>query len=222
MAGDDEGFLRRWSRLKQDGEKAEPEEPEAKRSLLPARGAAEDAAESGEGEDAAAPDESDEAAAQELELPDIDSLDKDSDYTAFMREGVPEVLRRRALRKLWLSDPVLANVDGLNDYDEDFAALFQTVTEATQKVSDAARSMADDSEGEEEEGEVEEREEEEIVGEGVERPADEASPGAEGARERVEAPGATGGGESASVDDAALDDPDGEGDPKAGPKPSPG
>ena len=38
-------------------------------------------------------------------LPDIDSLDKDSDYTVFMGEGVPEHLKRLALRKLWLSDP---------------------------------------------------------------------------------------------------------------------
>ncbi len=217
MTGDDEGFLRRWSRLKQDGEKAEPEEPGAERSPLPARGQSDEAAESGEVEDAATRDEIDEAASQELELPDIDSLDKDSDYTAFMREGVPDALRRRALRKLWLSDPVLANLDGLNDYDEDFAALFQTVSEVTQKVSDAARSMADDSEGEEKEGE-----EEETVEEGVERPEDEAPPGAEGVREQVEAADATGGGERASVDDAAPADPDGEGGAKAGPKPSPG
>ena len=217
MTGDDEGFLKRWSRLKQDGEKAEPEEPGAERSPLPARGESDDAAEGGEVEDAATRDEIDEAASQELELPDIDSLDKDSDYTAFMREGVPDALRRRALRKLWLSDPVLANLDGLNDYDEDFAALFQTVSEVTQKVSDAARSMADDSEGEEKEGE-----EEETVEEGVERPEDEAPPGAEGVREQVEAADATGGGERASVDDAAPADPDGEGGAKAGPKPSPG
>ncbi len=216
MAGDDEGFLRRWSRLKQDGEKAAPEEPEAERSSLPARGESDEAS-AQELDDAAARDESDEAAAQELELPDIDSLDKDSDYTGFLRDGVPDALRRRALRKLWLSDPVLANLDGLNDYDEDFAALFQTVSEAAQKVSDAAKSMADDREGEEEEGGEEEGE-----AEGVERPEDEASPGAEGARERVEARDASGGGESASVDDATPADPDDEGAPKAAPKSSTG
>jgi hypothetical protein len=86
------------------------------------------------------------------------------------------------------------------------------VSAATQKVYDAAKSMADDGEGEEEEP----------VGEGVERAEDEASPGAEGARERVEAPDSTGGGESASMDDTAPADPDGEGEPKAAPKPSPG
>jgi len=35
---------------------------------------------------------------------------------------VPERLRKRALRMLWRSNPVLANVDNLVDYGEDFAA----------------------------------------------------------------------------------------------------
>ena len=37
-----------------------------------------------------------------------------------MRKEIPELLRRRALRSLWKSNPVLAVLDGLNDYDEDF------------------------------------------------------------------------------------------------------
>lgn len=54
------------------------------------------------------------------DLPDIADLNADSDFTAFLREGVSEEIRRKALRVLWRSDPVLANIDGLNDYDEDF------------------------------------------------------------------------------------------------------
>lgn len=57
------------------------------------------------------------------DLPDIETLDKDSDFTPFLNVKVPDQLRRLALRKLWLSDPVLANLDGLNDYDEDYSAL---------------------------------------------------------------------------------------------------
>ncbi len=53
-------------------------------------------------------------------LPDIESLGKDSDYTGFMKEGVPDQLRKLALRKLWQSDPAFAFRDGLDDYDEDF------------------------------------------------------------------------------------------------------
>jgi len=65
-------------------------------------------------------------AAPPPDLPDIETLDKDSDYTAFMRDGVPEELKKLALRALWRSDPVLANLDGLNDYDEDYGSILET------------------------------------------------------------------------------------------------
>ena len=42
------------------------------------------------------------------------------DFSAFMKNTVPAALRNRALRTLWRSDPVLANVDMLVDYGEDF------------------------------------------------------------------------------------------------------
>jgi hypothetical protein len=51
---------------------------------------------------------------------DFDKLNYGSDYTQFLKEGVPEAVKRRALRMLWSSNPILANLDGLNDYDEDF------------------------------------------------------------------------------------------------------
>ena len=57
---------------------------------------------------------------QELNLPDPDDLKPGDDFSAFLKDAVPERLRRRALRKLWLSNPLLANVDGLVDYGEDF------------------------------------------------------------------------------------------------------
>ena len=57
---------------------------------------------------------------EDFENFDFDSLDYDSDYTRFMGKDVPEAVRRRALRMLWGSNPILANIDGLNDYDEDF------------------------------------------------------------------------------------------------------
>ena len=53
-------------------------------------------------------------------LPDIESLGAESDFTPFMQSKVPEFLRRRALRALWRLNPVLANVDGLVDYGEDY------------------------------------------------------------------------------------------------------
>ena len=56
----------------------------------------------------------------EADLPSIDGLTAQSDYTVFLKNNVPEALRKAALRKLWVSDPVLANLDGLNDYDDDY------------------------------------------------------------------------------------------------------
>ncbi len=55
------------------------------------------------------------------EAVDLEALDGDSDFSIFMKEGVPDVLKRKALATLWRSNPVLANVDGLVDYDDDFA-----------------------------------------------------------------------------------------------------
>lgn len=56
----------------------------------------------------------------DLNLPDPDSLGLGDDFTAFMSRAVPERIRRRALRRLWLSNPVLANLDGLLDYNDDY------------------------------------------------------------------------------------------------------
>ncbi|MHA6325086.1 DUF3306 domain-containing protein [Roseivivax sp. CAU 1753] len=54
-------------------------------------------------------------------LPDPDSLMPGDGIAGFMRREIPDRLRRRAMRKLWRSNPVLACVDGLNDYDDDYS-----------------------------------------------------------------------------------------------------
>ncbi len=67
------------------------------------------------------PDErSDTEILADLNLPDPDSLQMGDDVTGFMTKAVPDRLRRRALRRLWRLNPVLANVDGLVDYGEDY------------------------------------------------------------------------------------------------------
>ncbi|MCT8159247.1 DUF3306 domain-containing protein [Pseudoruegeria sp. SHC-113] len=55
-----------------------------------------------------------------LDLPDPDSLQPGDDFSGFMTKAVPEHLRRRALRKLWRSNPVLACLDDLVDYADDY------------------------------------------------------------------------------------------------------
>lgn len=64
--------------------------------------------------------EADREKAAEMGLPDIEKLGPGSDFRPFMREGVPAVLKRLALRKLWVSNPAFGVLDGLNDYDENF------------------------------------------------------------------------------------------------------
>ncbi|MGK7754113.1 MULTISPECIES: DUF3306 domain-containing protein [unclassified Roseovarius] len=55
-----------------------------------------------------------------LGLPDPETMNKGDDFSAFMAEAVPDRIRRWALRRLWGTNPALANLDGLLDYGEDF------------------------------------------------------------------------------------------------------
>ena len=87
-------------------------EQEAERAAL--------AAERADAEQAALAERSDAEILQELDLPDPDSLQPGDDVSGFMARAVPDRLRRRALRRLWRLNPVLANVDGLVDYGGDF------------------------------------------------------------------------------------------------------
>ncbi|MEJ2602681.1 MAG: DUF3306 domain-containing protein [Gammaproteobacteria bacterium] len=54
------------------------------------------------------------------ELPPIDTLGEDSDYSPFLSAGVSEDMQREALRKLFHS-PKFNVRDGLDDYDLDFS-----------------------------------------------------------------------------------------------------
>ena len=73
MTGADEHFTGRWSRLKQEA-KAPADAPQT--ASLPTLEEADAAAEPP-------------ATIAREDLPDIESLDKDSDYTPFLQEGVP-------------------------------------------------------------------------------------------------------------------------------------
>jgi len=142
---DDQGFLKRWSRLKQEEAGAQPEaaspevvpEEKVEANALTETGAAAEADE--------------EAPFDPADLPDIDSLTKESDFTGFLKEGVPEKLRHMALQKLWRSDPALAVLDGLNDYDEDFSMVGK-VAEKIVSGYKPGRGYADDEDETEEDG----------------------------------------------------------------------
>lgn len=127
-AAQDEGFLGRWSRRKL----AQPMPPAEAQET--AADASPDGTRPGEGE-----------SLRPEELPDIDSLGEDSDFTVFLKEGVPEALKRQALRRLWRSHPVFANLDGLAEYDEDYSQA-ATFVEGVKSVFRAGKGMREDDE----------------------------------------------------------------------------
>ena len=53
-------------------------------------------------------------------LPDIDTLEAGSDFTPFLKDGVPQTLKQRALRKLWQVDPAFKEICMLDDYNLDY------------------------------------------------------------------------------------------------------
>lgn len=146
MTDKPEGPIQRWSRLKRT--RTIPREKIGRGAAAPV--VAEDAddqkavalTDADEGETSPAPQPPQEPQEPDA-LPDIDSLDKNSDFSAFLRQGVPEEIRRRALRVLWRSDPVLANLDGLNDYDEDFTVV-HTVADAVRTAYKVGKGYLDD------------------------------------------------------------------------------
>ena len=80
--------------------------------------------------DASEPPVVEEKVLTDEDMPPLESLDENSDYSGFLSSGVSESLRRRALRKLF-SSAVFNIPDGLDDYDDDFtsfAALGDIVT----------------------------------------------------------------------------------------------
>jgi hypothetical protein len=110
-----EGFLQRWSRRKAQARSAPVETPAAAvEDSVPAAEITPASSQQGtHGQDAPAP-------VDPKDLPDIESLAADSDFSVFMRPGVPAHLRTQALRKLWRSDPIFSQLDGLVEYGEDY------------------------------------------------------------------------------------------------------
>jgi len=115
---EDEGFIGRWFRRKAQAKTSDGAEPIETAAL------SED-----EPDDVpAVSNEPEQAQAFDVaSLPDIDSLDRTSDFRVFMQAGVPAELKTKALRKLWRVKSELANLDGLIDYGEDLTGSFKVV-----------------------------------------------------------------------------------------------
>ncbi len=97
-----EGLLRRWARRKQAA-KAQP--------VMPVPATASDVAQDASQAEEPVP-----------VLPDLDTLDASSDYSAFLQRGVPAELQRMALQRAWSSDAAIAEFRGMAEYAWDFNA----------------------------------------------------------------------------------------------------
>ncbi|MBS4045156.1 MAG: DUF3306 domain-containing protein [Alphaproteobacteria bacterium] len=103
MSKDDggEGFLSRWSKRKAEVRQQEQAPAATEPAPLP------------------------EAEEEEIDLatlPSIDSLTVESDFSVFLKKGVPLAMRNAALRKLWLTEPSVVNYKALVEYNWDFTA----------------------------------------------------------------------------------------------------
>jgi hypothetical protein len=113
MSQDPKEFLSRWSRRK--------------REVAAAKAAPAKASERAPAE-----------APKPAELPPVDSLTFESDFSAFMRANVEESVKRAALKKL-LHDPRFNVMDGLDTYIDDYTQN-EGISEEMLKTLDHARS----------------------------------------------------------------------------------
>ena len=101
-----ESALSRWSRRKTEARETQAQPPAADETALVAN---------------APPvtEEDEKPVLTDADMPDIDTLTEESDFSPFMSAGVSDELRNLALRKLFRA-PVFNIRDGLDEYDDDF------------------------------------------------------------------------------------------------------
>jgi hypothetical protein len=105
--GTGESALSRWSRRKLESEQkpasVEQSPPAGPMAIL----------------DEPVPEDVEAPLLTDADMPDVESLTEESDFSGFMSAGVSDELRNLALRKLFRA-PVFNIRDGLDEYDEDY------------------------------------------------------------------------------------------------------
>ena len=84
----------------------------------------------------------DEELLAEAGMPEPESLTTAEEVQAFLKTALPQRLKTRALRRLWRLNPVLANLDGLVDYGEDYTDATRVI-ENMQTVYQVGKGMFD-------------------------------------------------------------------------------
>ena len=159
---DNESRLSRWSRRKQQT-RAETKQEDLDVDLLVQTQLPESAAEPTASEEndtfqsAQGQPAPDQPALTDADMPAIDTLNSESDFSMFMSSGVTDTLRNLALKQLFKA-PLFNLRDGLDEYDEDytfFEKLGDTVTcdmkhqiemEALKKEAAKAKAQEDRNE----------------------------------------------------------------------------
>ena len=104
------GVLSRWSRRKQQAEAASRREevtlPEPPAEIT---------------NELVAKTENEQPVLTDADMPPIESLSENSDFSGFMSSGVSDKLRNLALRKMFAA-PSFNIRDGLDEYDEDYTS----------------------------------------------------------------------------------------------------
>lgn len=158
--------LERWSRLKRNV----PTQEDESSASLPAsalvdettvepnaepQNKAEPPQHTTETQEGPAPQQAPEPGSLDHTLPDPDTLEAGSDFSAFMAPGVSGPLRRQALKRLWATGNYNVR-DGLDDYDADYNKLLKPMTTElasklrrwTHKVEEVVDKQVDDSQTE--------------------------------------------------------------------------
>jgi hypothetical protein len=147
-----EGRLSRWSRRKQQTTDQTLEEDLAMQLAAQEPGEVDlSAAVAGQDVQEA---EASEAVLTDADMPAIESLSEDSNFSQFMSSGVTDELRNLALRKMFKA-PFFNIRDGLDEYDEDFTTFeklgdivtcdmrHQIEVEAKKKLEAEAKEIAE-------------------------------------------------------------------------------
>jgi putative acetyltransferase len=131
---EEEPFLKRWSRRK-----AEAKEGGDVAGPAPAQEARLDARSELDRPQAREPgaEPQDKRELTEADFADVDfeALDMKSDYQRFLAPGVPDSIKYKALRKLWMSDAVFTTPDPFQDYLHDYTDAAVAVPAGTLKTA---------------------------------------------------------------------------------------
>ncbi|MFT6456672.1 DUF3306 domain-containing protein [Pseudophaeobacter arcticus] len=120
-------------------------------------------------------EQSDDEILASLDLPAPESLKDGDDFKIFLTDQIPARIKTRALRHLWRANPVLACVDGLVDYGEDFTDA-ACVIEGLQTAYQVGKGMTKHVEALAQEAATEQAEAERLAAETQPQPDPQASP----------------------------------------------